>query len=78
MEKQGKDIQEITMAIEEQKAVLPEKSFEEVVFAPADEPTGFTTIEFNETTETPKEFGLTDEDVTYLKLRWGKAYKPSE
>ena len=78
MEKQGKDIQEITMAIEEQKAIMPEKTFEEVVFAPTDNADGFSQIGYAESTETADELGLTDEDITYLKLRWGKAYKPAE
>jgi hypothetical protein len=25
-----------------------------------------------------QEIGLTDEDITYLRLKWGKAYKPEE
>lgn len=69
MERQGKDIQEITLAIEEQKAVIPEKSFEDIVFAPADEPVGFTSMEFNEPAKTADDLGLTDEDITYLKLK---------
>ena len=78
MEKQGKDIQEITMAIEEQKAIMPEKTFEEVVFAPADDADGFSQIDYGESSETADDLGLTDEDITYLRLRWGKAYKPAE
>lgn len=85
MERQGKDIQEITLAIEEQKNIIPEeeKTFEEVVYA--DEPTQtedtdtFVTMEFvQEPTKSADELGLTDEDVTYLKLKWGKSYKPEE
>lgn len=78
MERQGKDIQEITLAIEEQKAVMPEKSFEEVVFAPGGESNGFDTIQYSDTSETVEDLGLTEEDVTYLRLKWGKSYKPSE
>lgn len=84
MERQGKDIQEITLAIEEQKAIIPEeKSFEEVVYAdePAqvDEPETFATMDFaQEPTKTADDLGLTEEDVTYLKLKWGKSYKPEE
>lgn len=78
MERQGKDIQEITLAIEEQKAVIPEKSFEDIVFAPTDEPVGFTSMELNEPAKTADDLGLTDEDITYLKLKWGKSYKPEE
>ena len=69
MERQGKDIQEITLALEEQKAILPEeKTFEEVVFAPAAEETGFIgpSAEPEESTD---DLGLTEEDVRYLKLR---------
>ena len=78
LERQGKDIQEITLALEEQKAVMPEKTFEEVVFAAGDEPTGFTTMELSEPAKTADDLGLTEEDITYLKLKWGKAYKPEE
>ena len=79
LERQGKDIQEITLAIEESKAILPnpnpepstEKSFEEVVFgssnpAEVDADTGFIREEPSKTAE---ELGLTDEDILYLKLR---------
>ena len=78
LERQGKDIQEITLAVEEQKAIMPEKTFEEVVFAAGDEPTGFTTMELSEPAKTADDLGLTEEDITYLKLKWGKAYKPEE
>lgn len=69
MEKQGKDIQEITLAIEEQKAVIPEKTFEEIVFAPTDEPGGYTSLEYSEPAKTADDLGLTEEDITYLKLK---------
>ena len=78
MERQGKDIQEITMAIEEQKAIMPEKSFEEVVFAPADEPIGYTSMDCADVSKTADDLGLNEEDITYLQLKWGKSYKPEE
>ena len=78
LERQGKDIQEITLAIEEQKAVIPEKTFEEVVFAAGDEPVGFSSMELSEPSKTADDLGLTEEDITYLKLKWGKSYKPEE
>ena len=78
MERQGKDIQEITMAIEEQKAIMPEKSFEEVVFAPADEPIGYTSMDYTDVSKTADDLGLNEEDITYLQLKWGKSYKPEE
>ena len=69
MERQGKDIQEITMAIEEQKAIMPEKSFEEVVFAPADEPVGYTSMDYADVSKTADDLGLNEEDITYLQLK---------
>lgn len=82
MQRQGKDIQEITLALEEQKAIAPApvevKSLEEVVYSPPSDGNSFTSMEFSEQTESAEELGLTEEDVRYLRLRWGKAYKPSE
>ena len=78
MKAQGKDIQEITMAIEEQKVIAPEKTFEEIVFAPADETPAYSQTMFQDQSESADELGLTEEDVRYLQLRWGKSYKPSE
>ncbi len=72
------------MAIEEQKTIIPEKTFEEVVFAPEpepvaqDEPYSFVPMENAEPAKTADELGLTEEDITYLKLKWGKSYKPEE
>ena len=88
LERQGKDIQEITVAVEESKAILPnpnpepstEKSFEEVVFGtsnPVEVDTGTGFIR-EEPSKTAEELGLTDEDILYLKLRWGKTYKPED
>lgn len=78
LERQGKNIQEITMAIEEQKTIIPEKTFEEVVFAPADEADGYATMDYSTQAETAEDLGLTEEDITYLRLKWGKSYKPTE
>ncbi len=76
MEYQGKDVQEIALAIEEQKLIIPEeKTFEEIVFAPEPEPTdqgetySFVPPENAEPAKTADELGLTDEDTTYLKLK---------
>ena len=72
MERQGKDIQEITTAIEEQKTIIPDKSFEEVVFAAGpsqaetDSTFGFTQPD---QTQAAADLGLTEEDVRYLQLR---------
>ena len=55
--------------IEEQKAVIPEKSFEEVVFAPADEPVGYTSMDYADVSKTADDLGLNEEDITYLQLK---------
>ena len=85
MERQGKDIQEITMALEEQKQIIPkdEKTLDEIVYADGPEPTddveSFVAMDFSqEPSKSADDLGLTDEDVTYLKLKWGKSYKPEE
>ena len=63
---------EIAMAIEESnKIVMPEKPIE--LLAP---PASYNPFE-----EEPEEDlgnGLTPEDITYLKIKWGKTYKPDE
>ena len=33
---------------------------------------------YNIAPQTEVDLGLTEEDVTYLRLKWGKAYKPEE
>ena len=75
MERQGKDSGEIALMIEEQKQVIPE------VVAPPADPVGsdesYGQFSFGET-ESADDLGLTDEDITYLRLKWGPAYKPSE
>lgn len=69
MERQGKDIQEITLAIEEQKAIVPEKTFEEVVFAPGGETDGYISVDYSDQSETAEDLELTEDDITYLRLK---------
>ena len=79
MEAQGKDIQEITEVIEESRKNIPDENAvlvapppppETAVSAtPTGEAIGQTFLEFSEPVESAEELGLTDEDVTYLKLR---------
>jgi len=35
-------------------------------------------MSFSDNSESAEDLGLSEEDVTYLKLKWGPAYKPSE
>lgn len=74
MKRSGYDAQQIAEAIDKASVALPDKPLE--AYAAADtEDFGFGTIE-----EDPIEddLDLTEEDKTYLRLKWGKAYKPDE
>ena len=64
---------EIAMAIEESnKIVMPEKPIE--LLAPSIP----NYNEFEQEIEEDLTNGLTPEDITYLKIKWGKTYKPDE
>ena len=72
MKRQGYDAQQIAEAVSRASVSLtdivppPPPQEEEVnPFIP-------------ESDETPFDLGLTDEDITYLRLKWGKMYKPEE
>lgn len=68
MRRSGYDEQQIAAAVQEGKITIPE----EPVYAPAN----YHTEDQQE--EEVEELDLTDEDKTYLRLKWGKAYKPEE
>ena len=76
MKRQGYDAAEIAMAIEQNKIAVPEGGFVEPsydFFEPEDyfaQQSGATNDDFDD--------DLTEEDKTYLRLKWGKAYKPEE
>ena len=75
MKRQGYDAAEITMAIEKNKIAVPEGGFVEPVFQ---EP--IVEDYFAKQSGGEEDFvdDLTEEDRTYLRLKWGKAYKPEE
>ena len=75
MKRQGYDAAEITMAIEKNKIAVPEGGFVEPVFQ---EP--IVEDYFDQQSGGEEDFvdDLTEEDRTYLRLKWGKAYKPEE
>ena len=78
MEKQGKDKGEIALMIEEQRQVIPEV-VEEPDYAESDPNAQYGgQFSFGDSTESADDLGLTDDDIIYLKLKWGSAYKPSE
>ena len=75
MKRQGYGAAEITMAIEKNKIAVPEGGFVEPVFQ---EP--IVEDYFAQQSGGEEDFvdDLTEEDRTYLRLKWGKAYKPEE
>lgn len=75
MKRQGYDAAEITMAIEKNKIAVPEGGFVEPVFQES-----IAEDYFAQQSGGEEDFvdDLTEEDRTYLRLKWGKAYKPEE
>jgi len=74
MKRQGYSAAEITMAQEAKKIIIPEEGFKEPVYeAPVVEDYFAQQAGGDE-----MDIDLTDEDRTYLRLKWGKAYKPEE
>lgn len=77
MKRQGYDAQQIATAIEKSSIVIPEGKLKEPVYAP---PPNAPTEDYfaQQSGEVEQELDLTDEDRTYLRLKWGKTYKPEE
>ena len=75
MKRQGYGAAEITMAIEKNKVVIPEGQLAEPVYAPPEVEDYFAIQSGGEDDFVDD---LTDEDRTYLRLKWGKTYKPEE
>ena len=75
MKRQGYGAAEITMAIEKNKVVIPEGQLAEPVYA-APEVEDYFAIQSGGEDDFVDD--LTEEDRTYLRLKWGKTYKPEE
>lgn len=77
MKRQGYDAQQIATAIGKSSIVIPEGELKEPVYAP---PPNAPTEDYfaQQSGEVEQELDLTDEDRTYLRLKWGKTYKPEE
>ena len=80
MKRQGYDAQEIALQLEKDRQYLPEDGIvKEPVYA--ETPSAPYPVEdyFAEQCEGEElNIDLTDEDKTYLRLKWGKTYKPEE
>lgn len=77
MKRQGYDAQQIATAIEKSSITIPEGELKKPVYAP---PPDAPTEDYfaQQSGEVEQELDLTDEDRTYLRLKWGKTYKPEE
>ena len=75
MKRQGYDIEEITLAVEKSKFTLPEGEIAEPIYAES-EPEDYFAIQSGGEDDFVDD--LTEEDRTYLRLKWGKTYKPEE
>ena len=75
MKRQGYDAAEITLAVEKSKFTMPEGEIAEPVYA-APEPEDYFAIQSGGEDDFVDD--LTEEDRTYLRLKWGKTYKPEE
>lgn len=77
MKRQGYDAQQIATAIEKSSITIPEGKLKEPVYAP---PPNAPTEDYfaQQSGKVEQELDLTDEDRTYLRLKWGKTYKPEE
>lgn len=77
MKRQGYDAQQIATAIEKSSIAIPEGELKEPVYAP---PPNAPVEDYfaQQSGEMEQNLDLTDEDRTYLRLKWGKTYKPEE
>ena len=82
MEKAGYDIQEITKAIEEARVPIPEGELAPPPPPPETQDCAVPEDYFGQINGSSEDESivtdLTDEDRTYLRLKWGKSYKPEE
>ena len=80
MKRQGYDAQAIATAINKATFEMPEKPLEEptaIVNAPAGSDEDYF-ARINGIEQDDFQDDLTDEDKIYLRLKWGKAYRPEE
>ena len=84
MKRQGYDQQDITMAIERNSFEVPAGEIpipvyaDEPVVSPTDPDLDDYFARISGAEEDVAAIDLTDEDRTYLRLKWGKTYKPEE
>ena len=74
MKRQGYDAAQITDAINRASFDVPIGELKEPEYVQQTENNQFLSVPEEEEFD----LGLTDEDITYLRLKWGKMYKPEE
>ena len=77
MKRQGYDAQQIATAIEKSSITIPEGELKEPVYAPPPD-ASMEDYFAQQSGEMEQDLDLSDEDRTYLRLKWGKTYKPEE
>jgi predicted ArsR family transcriptional regulator len=81
MKRQGYDAAEIAQVISEKQLSVPEGGYTEPVYEEPAVPQYYTANEdedYFDRSNGDDSLDLTDEDRTYLRLKWGKTYKPEE
>ena len=80
MKRQGYDIEQLAEAIEKASVPIPEGELSEPEFADSGLPTEEFEDYFAQQSGAADDFidDLTEEDRKYLRLKWGKTYKPEE
>ena len=82
MKRQGYSAAEITQAIEKSSFDIPDKPIEQPIYNDNTDDNGYyasgTEDYFAQPSDTDFDDDLTDEDKLYLRLKWGKTYKPEE
>lgn len=79
MKRQGYGAAEIADAIQKATFEMPQGELQEPTFVTPEEQNQFLQEDyFDRNQDTDFDDDLTDEDRTYLRLKWGKTYKPEE
>lgn len=79
MKRQGYGAAEIADAIQKATFEVPQGELQEPTFVTPEEQNQFLQEDyFDRNQDTDFDDDLTDEDRTYLRLKWGKTYKPEE
>ena len=71
-------VEEVEPVIKEPEPIIEPPRQETVIYQPDPEPEPEVIEDYFGTQEPDEDIDLTDEDRTYLRLKWGKGYRPDE